>query len=115
MVRMRQFVYSKLLVNGQPNRVTFHGAPASLLGTYILGAILTSITCGIYGPWFANDLFAFMWENTKLDGRPYQFRKDPGGFFGTYLLNIILSYITCGIYTPWAICNILKWEADRVA
>jgi len=115
MVRMKQFVDSKLLVNGQPNRVTFHGDPASLLGTYILGAILTSITCGIYGPWFANDLFAFMWENTKLDGRPYQFRKDPGGFFGTYLLNIILSYITCGIYTPWAICNILKWEADRVA
>lgn len=115
MVRMKQFIDSKVLVNGQPNRLTFHGDPASLLGTYILGVILTSVTCGIYGPWFANDIFAFMWENTKIDGRPFQFRKDPGGFFGTYLLNMILSYITCGIYAPWGICNILKWETERVA
>lgn len=115
MVRMKEFIDSKVLVNGQPNRLTFHGDPASLLGTYILGSILTSITCGIYGPWFANDLFAFMWENTRFDGRPFQFRKDPGGFFGTYLLNMILSYVTCGIYAPWGMCNILKWEAERVA
>lgn len=114
-VRMKEFVDSKVLVNGQPNRLTFHGDPASLLGTYILGSILTSITCGIYGPWFINDLFAFMWENTRLDGRPFQFRKDPGGFFGTYLLAMILTSITCGIYYPWGFCNILKWEAERVA
>lgn len=114
-VRMKEFVDSKVLVNGQPNRLTFHGDPASLLGTYILGSILTSVTCGIYAPWFINDIFAFMWENTKLDGRNYQFRKDPGGFFGTYLLAVILSSITCGIYYPWGFCNILKWEAERVA
>jgi uncharacterized membrane protein YjgN (DUF898 family) len=62
-----------------------------------------------------NNLFAFMWENTKLDGRPFQFQKDPGGFFGTYLLAVILSYCTLGIYMPWGICNILKWESERVA
>lgn len=115
MVRMKEFVDSKVLVNGQPNRLTFYGDPASFLGTYILGMILATITCGIYGPWFANDVFAFMWENTRLDGRPFQFRKNPRGFFGTYLINVILMNVTCGIYYPWAICNILKWEADRVA
>jgi uncharacterized membrane protein YjgN (DUF898 family) len=114
-VRMKEFIDSKVLVNGQPNRLTFHGDPASLLGTYILGSILTSVTCGIYAPWFINDIFAFMWENSKIDGRPFQFRKDPGGFFGTYLLAVILSSITCGIYYPWGMCNILKWEAERVA
>lgn len=114
-VRMKEFVDSKVLVGGQPNRLTFHGDPASLLGTYILGVILTTVTCYIYGPWFMNDIFAFMWENTRLDGRPFQFRKDPGGFFGTYLLAGILTSITCGIYYPWGICNILKWEAERVA
>lgn len=114
-VRTSEFVHSKVLVNGQPNRFSFHGDPASLLGTYILGSILTSITCGIYGAWFANDLFAFMWEGTRLDGRPFQFRKDPGGFFGTYLLAVILTYVTCGVYASWGYCNILKWEAERVA
>lgn len=114
-VRMKEFVHGKVLVSGQPGRYTFHGDPSSLLGTYILGAILSNITCGIYGPWFANDLFAFMWENTRLDGRPFQFRKDPGGFFGTYLVTMLLTMITCGIYYPWGICNIFKWEAERVA
>jgi len=114
-VRTKEFVHSKVLVGGQPNRLTFHGDPASLLGTYILGMILVYCTLGIYGPWFANNIFAFMWENTKFDGRNYQFRKDPGGFFGTYLLTIILSMITCNIYYPWGICTILKWEAERVA
>jgi len=114
-VRMKEFVHSKVLVGGQPNRLTFHGDPASLLGTYILNMLLVYCTFGIYGPWMANNIFAFMWENTKLDGRGYQFRKDPGGFFGTYLLTIILSMITCNIYYPWGICTILKWEAERVA
>ncbi|TKD04483.1 DUF898 family protein [Polyangium fumosum] len=114
-VKTKEFVDSKVLVAGQPGRLTFHGDPASLLGTYILGMILVYCTLGIYGPWFANNIFAFMWENTKLDGRAYQFRKDPGGFFGTYLLTIILSAVTCNIYYPWGICNILKWEAERVA
>jgi hypothetical protein len=113
-VKSSEFVHSKVLVNGQPNRFTFHGDPTALLGTYILGVILTSL-CFVYGPWFVNDLFAFMWENTRLDGRPFQFRKDPGGFFGTYLLAVILSYLTCGIYASWGYCNILKWEAERVA
>ena len=72
-------------------------------------------TCGIYGAWFANDIFAFYWENSKLDGRGFGFRKDPGGFLGTYILTVILNMCTFGIYFPWGICNILKWEAERVS
>src|SRR5262249_41089151 len=61
--RMATFMYENTEVNGQRGRLTFAGDGAALLGTYILGAILTSCTFGIYGAWFANDLFAFFWEN----------------------------------------------------
>jgi uncharacterized membrane protein YjgN (DUF898 family) len=114
MVKTKKFLYENTVVNGQPNRLTFDGDPSALLGTYLVGSILMMCTFGIYGPWFANNLFAFQWENTKLDGRPFRFQKDPGGFFGTYLLAMILSNVTCGIYLPWGICNILKWETERV-
>ena len=73
-----------------------------------------SCTAGIYGAWFANDIFAFMWDNTRIDGRNFQFKKDPGGFLGTMILTVLLSYCTLFIYYPWGICNILKWEAERV-
>jgi hypothetical protein len=115
MCRLFRFMYDNTLVNGQPARMTFTGDGAELLGRYIIGAILTSCTFGIYGAWFANDLFAFFWENTKLDGRGFGFRKDPGGFLGTYILTLILTMCTFGIYYPWGICNIIKWEAERVS
>ena len=114
-VKMKEFIYSKVLVGGQPNRLTFHGDPASLLGTYILGIILTYCTAGLYQPWFMNNIFAFMWENTKLDGRPYQFRKDAGGWLGWSTIAMNFTVLSLGIYFPWGICNVLKWEAERVA
>jgi hypothetical protein len=113
--RLYRFMYENTTVNGQPGRLTFTGDGGELLGKYILGMILTICTFYIYGAWFVNDLFAFFWENTKLDGRGFGFRKDPGGFLGTYILTMILTMCTAGIYYPWGICNILKWEAERVA
>jgi uncharacterized membrane protein YjgN (DUF898 family) len=113
-VRTKEFVYSKVLVGGQPNRLTFHGDPASLLGTYILGVIINYCTLGLYAPWFGNNLIAFMWENTKLDGRAYQFRKDAGGLLGWCTIAFQFSLLTLGVYVPWGICNIFKWEAERV-
>jgi hypothetical protein len=112
--RIVEFIYENSTVNGQPARMTFSGSPTQLFGKYILGIILTYCTLGIYGAWFANDLFAFFWENTKLDGRPFNFRRDPAGFLGTYILTVIISMCTLGIYYPWGICNIMKWEAERV-
>jgi hypothetical protein len=101
-------------VNGQRGRLAFGGDGGTLLGKFIVGYILTACTCGIYGAWFANDIFAFYWENLKIDGRGFQFRKDPGGFLGTYILTAILTYCTLGIYLPWGICNINRWECERV-
>lgn len=115
MIRLKRYVYENTLVNGQPGRMTFHGEGGSLLGTFILGYILTAITCCIYLPWFMNNIFAFMWDNSKIDGRPFRFNKDPGGFFGTMLLNGFLTIITLYFYMPWAVTNILKWEAERVS
>ena len=108
------FVSEHTEVNGQRGRLTFSGDGGTLLGKFIVGYILTACTCGIYGAWFANDIFAFYWENSKIDGRGFGFRKDPGGFLGTYILTAILSYCTLFIYLPWGLCNIVRWEYERV-
>lgn len=115
MCNLKKHVYENTAVNGQMGRLVFDGSASELLGKYIIGMILTYCTLGIYSFWFMNDIFAFMWENTKLDGRPFQFRKDPGGLFGTLILNYLLVYCTMGIYAPWMMCNLFKWEAEHVA
>ena len=115
LVNLKKWTYENVEVGGQRGRLTFDGDGGTLFGTYLLGMILTYCTLGIYGAWLANDIFAFYWDNTRLDGRGFAFKKDPGGFLGTYILTMLLSYCTLGIYLPWGICNLLKWEAERVA
>ena len=114
LVNLKKWTYENVEVGGQRGRLTFDGDGGTLFGTYLLGAILTYCTFGIYGAWLANDIFAFYWDNTKLDGRGFSFKKDPGGFLGTYILTVLLSNCTLGIYLPWGICNLFKWEAERV-
>ena len=114
-VKMWSWQFENIEVNGQRGRLTFHGDGGTLLGKWILGAILTYCTLGIYGAWFVNDILEFYWQNTKIDGRGFNFRKDPGGFLGTYILTMVLTYCTGGIYAPWGMCNIIKWESERVA
>jgi hypothetical protein len=114
-VKMWSWQFENIEVNGQRGRLTFHGDGGTLLGKWILGAILTYCTLGIYGAWFVNDILEFYWQNTKIDGRGFNFRKDPGGFLGTYILTMVLTYCTAGIYMPWGMCNIIKWESERVA
>jgi uncharacterized membrane protein YjgN (DUF898 family) len=113
--RLARFMYENTTVNGQPGRLQFTGDGAALFGRWLLGIILMACTMYIYGAWFANDLFEFFWENTKLDGRGFGFRKDPGGFLGTFIVTLLLTACTGGIYFPWGICKIFKWEAERVA
>jgi hypothetical protein len=114
-VAIRKYLYANISVGGRPGRLTFEGSPGELFGKFIVGILLTYCTLGIYSLWFAQDMFAFKWENTKIDGRPFGFRKDVGGFFGTYLVNVLLTYVTCGIYAPWMMCNLVKWESEHVS
>ena len=114
LVALRKYFFEHVEVGGRAGRLTFVGDGASLLGTYILGMLLTYCSALIYLPWFANDLMAFRWENARLDGNAFTFKKDPGGFFGTAFVNLILTACTLYIYGPWAICNVWKWEAEHV-
>jgi uncharacterized membrane protein YjgN (DUF898 family) len=115
MCKWWQWQFENIEVNGQRGALTFHGDGGTLLGKWIVGAILTYCTLGIYGAWFANDIFAFYWENTKIGGRSFGFRKDPGGFLGTYILVAILTICTLYIYLPWGLCKIISWESERVS
>ncbi len=113
--RYVRFMYENTEVNGQRGRLTFAGDGGSFFVSWLLGHILTQLTCYIYGAWYLNDVFAFIWENTRLDGtKTFSFRKDGGGFLGTWLLTVVLTYFTSGIYFPWGACQIIRWETERV-
>ena len=104
--------FAQVDVSGE--RIQFHGDGGGLLGVWLLGMILCSITCYIYFPWHHNNMLEYEWNNSSLSGRPFRFQKDPGGFFGMWLLNTVLTVCTLGFYTPWAMSNQWDWESKHI-
>lgn len=102
--------------DGSSYAVSFTGTGLSLFGTYVLGAILTFITLGIYMPWFMVSLTRFYVNNASItaDGTRvggFKFSGGGGKLFGTYLLGMILTSITFGIYGAWFACSLMKYFA----
>jgi uncharacterized membrane protein YjgN (DUF898 family) len=95
-------------------RVEFTGTGGELFVTYLLGALLTGITLGIYAPWFYCKLFKFFADNMSAvapDGTRYRmnFEGTGGELFVTFLVGALLSTITIGIYYPWFLCKVWKF------
>jgi uncharacterized membrane protein YjgN (DUF898 family) len=101
-----------------PMRLSFRGKGGSLFGVLFVGGLLTTLTAGIYAPWFVCKLARYFTENTVAqgqDGRTYRlhFTGEGGSLFGTWIVTALLLGITFGIYTPWAMCKMRRWFFER--
>ena len=75
--------------NGSIYNVKFNGGGGSLFGTYLLGVILTSITFGIYAPWFMVNLAKFFLNNMDIlengaKAGAFSFTGEGAELLGTY-------------------------------
>jgi uncharacterized membrane protein YjgN (DUF898 family) len=104
--------------SGEEYRLRFDGQGGDLFVTYLVGAILTGITFGIYMPWFMCKLAKWMMSHAKIlkngqeVGGP-EFLGEGGDLFVTYLVGAILTGITFGIYMPWFQCKLMAWQAGH--
>jgi uncharacterized membrane protein YjgN (DUF898 family) len=95
-------------------RMEFTGTGGELFVTGLVGMLLTTLTAGIYAPWFMCKLGKFAADNVQAvapDGTRYRVSFDGtgGSLFVTYLVGFLLTYITLGIYAPWFLCKMFKW------
>ncbi len=100
-------------------RVEFTGTGGELFVAGLVGMLLTTITFGIYAPWFICKMIKFFTENTQAvapDGTRYRLGFDGtgGALFVTYLVGGILTSLTLGIYAPWFMCKLVKWLFSNV-
>ncbi len=47
--------------------IKYRGSGADILGRYILWAILSIITLGIYGPWALNNFYRYVIEHIEIE------------------------------------------------
>jgi uncharacterized membrane protein YjgN (DUF898 family) len=121
MCKMLNFVAQRTTFGPTPRgtlQFRFDGRGGQLFVQYLVGAILTGITAGLYAPWFICKMTRFFLDNTTIsasDGSSYNLRFDGqgGDLFKTYIVGAILTALTFGIYRPWFDCKLNKWFAER--
>ena len=95
-------------------QLEFHGKPMEFLGPYIVIALLSAISFGIYSFWGAARIMQWAVANSTLEGRSLKFTGNGVDVLVLWLLNGLLVSLTFGLYTPWAIANCLKWFNEKV-
>lgn len=101
-------------------RPNFQGTGGELFVTFLVGMLLTSITIGIYLPWFVCKLARYVMANTTLGPTRrgelrLEFTGTGGDLFVTYLVGMLLTMITLGIYSPWFMCKMIKFFSDNTS
>jgi uncharacterized membrane protein YjgN (DUF898 family) len=120
-VNLQKYICENLTLKTENGDVkfSFTGTGGKLFGVYLVGAILTGLTLGIYASWFMVNITRFFAENTQAqsaEGKSYtiQFNGNGASLFGTYFVGILLTCITFGIYAPWFMVKVTKFFTDNM-
>ena len=67
----------------------------------IRGIILTVVTLGFYGPYFANERRAFLTRNTRFGSEPFRYDGEPQEMFRQFVKYVLLTIPTLGLCWIW--------------
>ena len=120
-VSLVQYVCSKTTLRGTTRgdlTLRFGGTGGALFVAGLVGFLLTSITFGIYAPWFVVNLQKYFVDNLTAqaaDGTTYggRFKGTGGEFLAPLIIGALLTAITFGIYAPWFACKMTKMIHER--
>jgi uncharacterized membrane protein YjgN (DUF898 family) len=99
-------------------QLDFTGSCGQFFVLMLVGMLLTTITLGIYLPWYAISMMKFYTDNTTAtakDGTIYEikFEATGGEFFVTCFVGYLLTLITLFIYAPWFMCKLQVFINER--
>lgn len=92
----------------------YRGNLSRLYGMYIKGILLTIVTFGIYGPFFANNLNKELVGNMRFGNTKFNYTGIGGDYFPIVFIGSILTVITFGIYYFWYVRNITNYYYNHI-
>jgi uncharacterized membrane protein YjgN (DUF898 family) len=94
-------------------KLEFNGTGGELFKKLFVGALLVTITLGIYTPWFIVALDKYILEKTTVKRARGDIRLEffgtGGALFKIGLVGALLTVVTLGIYAPWFIVELNKF------
>lgn len=82
-------------------RFSFHGRMWDFINLFVGGSLLTSLTLGLYYPFFNTKQQAFMVSRSYFGQRPFRFDGRGRDLFRPYLLAVLLTLPTLGLCWFW--------------
>lgn len=95
-------------------RFGYRGDKKELYGIFIKGILLTIITFGIYGSWFAINIRNYVISHIKIGNGKFQYRGDGTDFFVLNLVGYLLTIVTLGIYGFWWQKNLFEYYINHM-
>jgi uncharacterized membrane protein YjgN (DUF898 family) len=99
MVGSRRYRLSRISWRGI--RFSFRGPAWDFVKIFIVGSILTSLTLGLYYPFFDTRRYAFMTSHAWFGNRRFRFDGERSELFGPFLLTLPLVLPTLGLVLFW--------------
>ena len=94
----------------------FDGGLLQLIGYKLLGALIITLTLGIYSFWVGIKLKKWRVSHTHTSSGAQVESSFDGGLLqlrGYGFLGVIISTVTLGICLPWAYTMLYNWEAKH--
>jgi len=82
-------------------RFAFAGAGVELLGTYLLGLVLTAVTLGFYSPIFTSDVYGYVTDHTRYGDRPFRYDGRGKDLLWPWARAFLLGFVTFGLSWFW--------------
>ena len=86
-------------------RFGYRGDRNEFVKMFFKGILLTFVTIGIYGAWFAIDLRNYLISNIRFGSAHLKYQGNGGEYFKKIVVGYILTILTLGIYSFW-------WQKD---
>ena len=93
----------------------FDGGLAQLIGWYLLGFLITTLTAGICFPWAVCMVYGWKINHTVIGGRRLRFNGQALSLFGLWIKWLLLSFITLGVYLFWVQISLEKWKVKNTS
>ncbi len=108
-----QFRYRLSRTSFNQIRFRFTGRAGNLAALTLKGGLLTFVTLGIYGAWFAVDVRKFLYRHTMIGSSVLEYDGKGGDVFVLYLKGILLTIITFGIYAGWFRAEVANYHTNH--
>lgn len=110
-VAMYRFKLSRTSFN--QIRFRFTGRAGNLAAVTLKGAMLTIVTFGFYGPWFAAQVRCFLYQHTHIGDSKFDYDGEGSEIFLIYFKGVLLTMITFGIYQSWLTSAITNYHTNH--